>query len=65
MDPNATLSELLDLLKTLGDDIYNDEDADMLEVVRDAIVEQCDALRDWIAKGGFPPCVPAIARMHS
>ena len=64
MDPNAALSDLLDWLTTLGDDIRNGEDEECLAIDRSTIVDRCDELSRWIAKGGFPPCVAAIVRMH-
>jgi len=47
MDPNATLSALLDELADHNGDNHD----------RDAIVEHLENLKEWIANGGFLPSV--------
>jgi hypothetical protein len=57
MDPNATVTEILDLrqeLRTARDSGYSDKD---IQRVLDDIKERKAALREWKARGGFAPHV--------
>jgi hypothetical protein len=51
IDPDALLDELVEL----GYQLSETKDRNQAEELLRQIVEKATALREWIAKGGFPP----------
>lgn len=62
MDPNACLSALLrefDRWERARDDASGEIDPDADQSYRESVLDHIDNLREWIARGGFPPGVQA------
>lgn len=53
MDPNATLTEMLDLSERITTASDNDKPIDEIDAVR--LAELVTAMNEWMQRGGFCP----------